>query len=188
MDYNLGSILSFKCIFCYDFISMFFIGTQYIIYGKIYMDWKKLQQNFNRQITMDFWMTKFGPYFQKSQYGHFLLDWYNSPPNMYVKEFSRWEAFHMDFINWLNCHVKPTQHWFSTFFFPSLALKYGLLGLGLLPLSNRPNLHLPYKKKLVPPSQIHEHKSKARLLSEPLNYCIGNYFCPLSNSQTRTLC
>jgi len=30
------------------------------------MDLKKLQKNFNQQITMDFWMTKFGPYFPKS--------------------------------------------------------------------------------------------------------------------------
>jgi hypothetical protein len=29
MDYVLGSALTFKCIFCYDFISIFFIETQY---------------------------------------------------------------------------------------------------------------------------------------------------------------
>jgi hypothetical protein len=33
--------------------------------GKIYMDWKNYDKNFNQQITMDFWMTKFGPYFLK---------------------------------------------------------------------------------------------------------------------------
>jgi hypothetical protein len=45
MDYNLGSTLTFKCIFCYDFISIFFIGTQYMIHDKKQnMDWKKLQQ------------------------------------------------------------------------------------------------------------------------------------------------
>jgi hypothetical protein len=27
MDYVLGFALTFKCIFCYDFISIFFIGT-----------------------------------------------------------------------------------------------------------------------------------------------------------------
>jgi hypothetical protein len=32
MDYNLGFALTFKCIFYYDFISIFFIGTQYMIH------------------------------------------------------------------------------------------------------------------------------------------------------------
>jgi hypothetical protein len=31
MDYNLHYALTFKCIFCYDFISIFFIGIQYMI-------------------------------------------------------------------------------------------------------------------------------------------------------------
>jgi hypothetical protein len=31
MDYGLGSTLAFKCIFCYDFIWIFFIGSQYMI-------------------------------------------------------------------------------------------------------------------------------------------------------------
>jgi len=45
MDYNLGFALTFKCIFCYDFISIFFIGLQYMIHdGKKKMDWKKLQK------------------------------------------------------------------------------------------------------------------------------------------------
>jgi hypothetical protein len=45
MDYGLGFTLTSKCIFCYDFIWIFFIGTQYMILdGKKYMDWKKLQQ------------------------------------------------------------------------------------------------------------------------------------------------
>jgi hypothetical protein len=34
MDYNLGSTLTFKCIFCYDFISIFSIGTQYMIHDR----------------------------------------------------------------------------------------------------------------------------------------------------------
>jgi hypothetical protein len=39
MDYNLGSTLTVKCIFCYDFISIFFMGTQYMIHdGKKNMD------------------------------------------------------------------------------------------------------------------------------------------------------
>jgi hypothetical protein len=41
-DYVLGFVLTFKCILYYDFISIFFIGTQYMIHdGKINMDWKK---------------------------------------------------------------------------------------------------------------------------------------------------
>jgi len=37
MDYILGFTLTFKCTFCYDFISIFFIGTQYMIHdGKKY--------------------------------------------------------------------------------------------------------------------------------------------------------
>jgi hypothetical protein len=45
MDYNLGSELAFKCILKYDFISIFFIGIQYMIHdGKSNMNWKKLQQ------------------------------------------------------------------------------------------------------------------------------------------------
>jgi hypothetical protein len=41
MEYDMGSTL---CIFCYDFISIFFIGTQYMKHdGKIHMNWKKLQ-------------------------------------------------------------------------------------------------------------------------------------------------
>jgi len=45
MDYVLGFALKFKYILCYDFILIFFIGTQYMIhYGKKKMDCKKLQQ------------------------------------------------------------------------------------------------------------------------------------------------
>jgi len=32
MDYNLGFAWASKCIFCYDFISIFFIKTQYMIH------------------------------------------------------------------------------------------------------------------------------------------------------------
>ncbi len=32
MDYNLDFALAFKCIFYYDFISIFFIWTQYMIH------------------------------------------------------------------------------------------------------------------------------------------------------------
>jgi hypothetical protein len=46
MDYNLGSTLTFKCIFCYDFILTFFIGTQYIIHdGKKKNGLKKIRTN-----------------------------------------------------------------------------------------------------------------------------------------------
>jgi hypothetical protein len=47
MDYNLGFALTFKCIFYYDFILIFFIRTQYMIHDEEEkMDWKKLQQKF----------------------------------------------------------------------------------------------------------------------------------------------
>jgi hypothetical protein len=32
MDYNMGFALTFKCIFHYDFISIFFIKIQYMIH------------------------------------------------------------------------------------------------------------------------------------------------------------
>jgi hypothetical protein len=45
--------------FCYDFISIFFIRSQYMIHdGKRNMDWKNYNKYSNQQITMDFWMTK----------------------------------------------------------------------------------------------------------------------------------
>jgi hypothetical protein len=45
MDYNLGSTLTFKCIFCYDFISIFLISTQYIKnHWNKNMYWKTLQK------------------------------------------------------------------------------------------------------------------------------------------------
>jgi hypothetical protein len=74
MDYNLGFALTFKCIFGYDFISIFFIGNQYMIHNgkKIWIE-KNHNKNFNQQITMDFWMTKFGPYFQKPQSWSFFV-------------------------------------------------------------------------------------------------------------------
>jgi hypothetical protein len=46
MDYVLGFTLTFKCIFCYDFISIFFTNILYMIHdGKTHMDSKKLQIN-----------------------------------------------------------------------------------------------------------------------------------------------
>jgi len=58
-------------------LNIFYRDSIYDVYdGKKNMDWKKLQQNFNQQIIMDFWMTKFGPYFQKSQsWSSFVQDW-----------------------------------------------------------------------------------------------------------------
>jgi hypothetical protein len=55
MDYNLSSASTFKCIFCYDFIPIFFIGTQYMIHDgiKIWIE-KKLQQKNNQKIIMNF--------------------------------------------------------------------------------------------------------------------------------------
>jgi len=55
MDCNLGFALTFKCIFCYDFISIFFIRTQYMIHdGKKNGLEKNHNKIFNKQITMDF--------------------------------------------------------------------------------------------------------------------------------------
>jgi hypothetical protein len=56
MDYGLGFALTFKCIFCHDFISIFFIGIQYMILdGKKKWIKKITKKNFNQQITMDFY-------------------------------------------------------------------------------------------------------------------------------------
>jgi hypothetical protein len=63
--------------------------------GKKSVDWKNYNKNFNQQITMDIWMTKFGPYFQKSQFWSFFVGL------IYNKKNSKWAAFHMHFINWL---------------------------------------------------------------------------------------
>jgi hypothetical protein len=41
----MGFTLAFKCIFCYDFISIFYIIIQYMIHdAKKNMDWKNLHQ------------------------------------------------------------------------------------------------------------------------------------------------
>jgi hypothetical protein len=44
MDYNLGFELTFKCFFYYGFISIFFIGIQYMIHDGKENELKKLQQ------------------------------------------------------------------------------------------------------------------------------------------------
>jgi hypothetical protein len=55
--YGLGldSTLTFKCIFYYDFTSIFFIGIQYMIHdgGWKWIE-KNYKKNFNQQITMNF--------------------------------------------------------------------------------------------------------------------------------------
>jgi hypothetical protein len=81
MDYNQSFELTFKCIFCYDFISIFFIGTQYMIHDekKIWIE-KNYNKKFNQQIIMNFQMTKFGPYFQKSQSWSFFVGLIFFPP------------------------------------------------------------------------------------------------------------
>jgi hypothetical protein len=55
MDYNMVSTLTFKCNFCYDFISIIFIGTQYMIHGgkKRWIE-KNYIKKFNQQMIMDF--------------------------------------------------------------------------------------------------------------------------------------
>jgi hypothetical protein len=55
MDYIMGFALTFKCIFYYDFILIFLIGTPYLIHdGKKKWIEKNTSKNFNQQITMDF--------------------------------------------------------------------------------------------------------------------------------------
>jgi hypothetical protein len=52
---GVAHVISFAPIFCYDFISIFFIGTQYMMFdGKKKWIEKKYNKNFNQQITMDF--------------------------------------------------------------------------------------------------------------------------------------
>jgi hypothetical protein len=48
MDYTMGSVLAFKCIFSYDFISIFVINTQYMIHDGKKMIEKKYNRNFNQ--------------------------------------------------------------------------------------------------------------------------------------------
>jgi hypothetical protein len=55
----------------------------------------------HQQINMDFWMIRFGPYFQKSQSSSFFVGSIFFPPSMYNLFFSKWATFHMYFINWL---------------------------------------------------------------------------------------
>ncbi len=48
MDYNTGYALTFKCIFYYDFISMFFTRSQYMIHDgeKIW-----IEENYKKNIN-----------------------------------------------------------------------------------------------------------------------------------------
>jgi hypothetical protein len=51
----MGSALTFKCIFCYDFISIFFIWTQYMIHDEKKYELKKITtKNLVNILTMDF--------------------------------------------------------------------------------------------------------------------------------------
>jgi hypothetical protein len=51
----MGSALTFKCIFCYDFISKKFIGTQYMIHDekKRWIE-KHYNKKINQEMIMDF--------------------------------------------------------------------------------------------------------------------------------------
>jgi hypothetical protein len=62
---------------------------------------KNYNKNFNKQITMDFWIIIFEPYFQKFQSWSFFVGLNFFSPNIYDKDFLKWATFHMDFINWL---------------------------------------------------------------------------------------
>jgi hypothetical protein len=51
----MGSTLTFKCIYYYDFISICFLLTQYMIHdGEKIWNEKKYNKKFNQKITMDF--------------------------------------------------------------------------------------------------------------------------------------
>ncbi len=56
---------------------------------------KHYNKNFDKQITMDFWLTKFGPYFQKSQSWSFFVGLMYFSPNMY-----NIFPIYMDFWDW----------------------------------------------------------------------------------------
>jgi hypothetical protein len=66
MDYILAFAITFECIFCYDFFFKKLQGLNiwYIMEKYIWIE-KNYNKNFNQQITMDFWMIEFEPYFQK---------------------------------------------------------------------------------------------------------------------------
>jgi len=89
MDYVLGFVLTFKCIFCYDFSSILFLYGFNIWSMMEKKKWieKNYNKKINQQITMDSSMTKFGPNFLKSLSWLFFVGLIFFPPNMYVKFF-----------------------------------------------------------------------------------------------------
>jgi hypothetical protein len=68
---------------------------------QIWIEKKSQQKNLTNKKTMDFWMIRFGLYFQKSKSWSIFVGLIFFFPNMYNKKFFRWAHFHMDFINWL---------------------------------------------------------------------------------------
>jgi len=87
MNYGLGSTLTFKCIFLLWFhFNIFYRDSIYDTWYKKYI-WieKTYNKNFNQQIIMDFWSPNLDLIFISPYLGHFLLNWYFFPPNMYVK-------------------------------------------------------------------------------------------------------
>jgi hypothetical protein len=54
---------------------------------------KNYNKNFNQQITMDFLMTRFGPYFQKSQSWFFFWIDIFSPLTCIIKSFLNGQPF-----------------------------------------------------------------------------------------------
>ncbi len=93
MDYNSGSALTCKCIFCYDFISIFFIETQYMTNEKI----NGLKTIITKNLPTNnygFWMIRFGSYFQKSQsLSSFVGLIFFSPLTCMLKSFLNGQSF-----------------------------------------------------------------------------------------------
>jgi hypothetical protein len=77
--------------------------------------WKKkwieqnYNKNFNQQITMDFWMTKFGPHFPKSLSWSFFVGLIFFPLTCMLKNCVDGKTFHMDFISWLITTYGPSK-------------------------------------------------------------------------------
>jgi hypothetical protein len=67
------------------------VATWYMMEKQIWIE-KHYNKKFYQQITKDL-------VFKTPYLGHFLLDWYIFPLNMYVKKLFRWVAFPMNFIN-----------------------------------------------------------------------------------------
>jgi hypothetical protein len=69
----------------------------------------------------------------------------------------------------INHHIGPTQCWFLTLF-SIIMLKYGLLGLGLLPILSHPNLHLPMQQLVACSHKLGGCKNKIFNVSKKIEF------------------